>query len=62
MSAPERIWMDGDIEVGDGYWTRCFEHPKPCSEPAIEYRRADLSPTDAEVMAHPKPSPALWHN
>lgn len=40
--APERIWMDGDIEVGDGHWTRCFEHAKPCSEPALEYIRADL--------------------
>lgn len=43
MSAPERIYMDADIEVGDGYWTRCFETPKPCSEPALEYVRADIT-------------------
>ena len=42
MSAPDRIYLDGDAEAGDGYFTRCFETAKPCSEPAIEYVRADL--------------------
>ena len=42
MSGPERIYLDGDAEAGDGYFTRCFETAKPCSEPAIEYVRADL--------------------
>ena len=42
MSAPDRIYLDGDAEAGDGYFTRCFETAKPCSEPAIEYARADL--------------------
>ena len=40
--APKRVWMDGDIEVGEGYWIRCFEDPKPCNEPAIEYVRGDI--------------------
>ena len=49
MSAPERIYLDGDAEAGDGYFTRCFETAKPCSEPAIEYVRADLcDPTQDE--------------
>ena len=52
MSAPERIYLDGDAEAGDGYFTRCFETAKPCSEPAIEYIRADLcTPTDERVKA-----------
>ena len=52
MSAPERIYLDGDAEAGDGYFTRCFETAKPCSEPAIEYVRADLcTPTDERVKA-----------
>ena len=42
MSAPDRIYLDGDAEAGDGYFTRCFETAKPCSEPAIQYVRADL--------------------
>jgi len=49
MSAPDRIYLDGDAEAGDGYFTRCFETAKPCSEPAIEYVRADLcDPTQDE--------------
>ena len=49
MSAPERIYLDGDAKAGDGYFTRCFETAKPCSEPAIEYVRADLcDPTQDE--------------
>ena len=52
MSAPDRIYLDGDAEAGDGYFTRCFETAKPCSEPAIEYLRADLcAPQDARVQA-----------
>ena len=50
MSAPERIYLDGDAEAGDGYFTRCFETAKPCNEPAIEYVRADLcTPIDERV-------------
>jgi hypothetical protein len=52
--APETIWMDGDIEKGDGYWTRCFETEKPCSEPAIAYRRADLPPTTDQLLSDPR--------
>ena len=40
--APERIHLDGDSEAGEGMFPRCFENPKYCSEPAIEYIRADL--------------------
>jgi hypothetical protein len=43
--APERIWMPHD---GVGPW---FIKPV---QPATEYIRADLAPTDAQVMAHPK--------
>lgn len=46
--APERIWLDGDAEAGDGYYPRCFETSKPCSEPAICYIRADIH--EAEVV------------
>jgi hypothetical protein len=52
--APETIWMDGDIEKGDGHWSRCFETEKPCSEPALEYRRSDLQPTHAQLLADPR--------
>ena len=41
-NAPERIHLDGDSEAGEGMFPRCFENPKYCSEPAIEYIRADL--------------------
>ena len=51
MSEPVRIYLDGDAEAGDGYFTRCFETAKPCSEPAIEYIRADLcAPTQDEQV------------
>ena len=39
--APERIYLDGDVEVGDGMFPRCFENPKYASEPPVEYIRAD---------------------
>ena len=42
-AAPERIWLDGDAEAGDGQFPRCFEMPKYCSEPAVEYIRADTA-------------------
>ena len=42
MNAPERIYLDGDVEVGDGVFLRCFENPKYASEPPVEYIRADL--------------------
>ncbi len=41
--SPERIWLDADAEVGDGYFTRCFEDPKYANEPAVEYIRADAA-------------------
>lgn len=41
-AAPERIWLDGDAESGDGQFPRCFEMPKYCSEPAVGYVRADF--------------------
>lgn len=47
--APEQIWLDGDVEVGDGYFPRCFEDRKPCSEPAISYTRTDVA--QAQVAA-----------
>ena len=39
--APERIYLDGDVEGGDGMFPRCFENPKYASEPPVEYIRAD---------------------
>lgn len=39
--APERIYLDGDVEAGDGMFPRCFENPKYASEPQVEYVRAD---------------------
>ena len=39
--APERIYLDGDVEAGDGMFPRCFENPKYASEPPVEYLRAD---------------------
>lgn len=41
--APERIYLDGDVEAGDGMFPRCFENPKYASEPQVEYVRADLA-------------------
>jgi len=41
--APERIYLDGDAEADDSYWTRCFADPKYVSEPPMEFIRADLS-------------------
>ena len=40
--APERVYLDGDAEAGNGMFPRCFENPKYASEPAVEYVRADL--------------------
>lgn len=40
---PKRIYLDQDIEAGDGMFPRCFENPKYCNEPAIEYHHHDLS-------------------
>jgi len=39
--APERIYLDGDVEAGDGMFPRCFESPKYASEPQVEYVRSD---------------------
>lgn len=39
--APERVYLDGDVEAGDGMFPRCFENPKYASEPPVEYIRAD---------------------
>ena len=39
--APERVYLDGDVEAGDGMFPRCFENPKYASEPSVEYIRAD---------------------
>ena len=41
--APKRIYLDQDAEEGDGIFLLCFENPKYCGEPAVEYHRADLS-------------------
>ena len=41
--APERIYLDGDVEAGDGMFPRCFENPKYASEPPVEYIRADIA-------------------
>jgi hypothetical protein len=40
--APEWIYLDGDVEAGDGMFPRCFENPKYASDPPIEYGRIDL--------------------
>lgn len=40
--APERIYLDGDVEAGDGMFPRCFENPKYASEPPVEYIRAEM--------------------
>jgi hypothetical protein len=55
VAAPEKIYMDGDIEKGEGHWSRCFETPKPCSEPAIEYIRADIALPAAPMGVKVKP-------
>jgi hypothetical protein len=54
--SPERIWLDQDAEAGDGQFQRCFENPKYCSEPAIEYVRADLCRADT------RPAPPAWQD
>jgi hypothetical protein len=41
--APKKEYLDQDAEAGDGMFPRCFENPKYCSEPAVEYHRADMS-------------------
>jgi hypothetical protein len=40
-NAPERIWLDSDADEREGVFPRCFKNPKYCSEPAIQYIRAD---------------------
>ena len=51
MSAPERIWAcTTDIEPRTAGQAHISSTP---DGDATEYRRADLPPTDAEVMAHP---------
>ena len=40
--APEWIYLDGDVQAGDGMFPRCFEDPKYASDPPIEYGRIDL--------------------
>lgn len=47
--APERIYLDGDVEAGDGMFPRCFENPKYASEPQVEYIRADLATPEPAV-------------
>lgn len=41
--APERIYLDGDVEAGDGMFPRCFENAKYVSDPPVEYIRSDLA-------------------
>ena len=41
MTGPDRIYLDADADVEDGYFPRCFANPKYCSEPATEYIRRD---------------------
>lgn len=41
--APEWIYLDGDVEAGDGMFPRCFENPKYASELQVEYVRVDLA-------------------
>ena len=47
MSAPKRIWWNGAPLPHSYTSTVHFSG-------GTEYRRTDLPPTDAEVMAHPK--------
>jgi hypothetical protein len=53
-NAPERIWHNIDRR---GKIACCPDaHVQPCEAVAmayVEYRRADLPATDAQVMAHP---------
>jgi hypothetical protein len=44
MSAPETIWLDSGFQPWR-VWIIKMELP--------QYRRADLPPTDAQIMAHP---------
>jgi hypothetical protein len=49
-NAPKRIYLDGDAEVGDGKFPRCFEDAKYASEPPVEYTRTDLSRDAVEAL------------
>ena len=57
--APERIYLDGDVEAGDGMFPRCFEDAKYASEPPVEYIRADLSQAAVETL-EAKLAKAVW--
>ena len=59
MNAPERIWIDTSfidstrtMPVLAGNLGTAKPDRKLATD--VEYRRADLPPTDAEVMKHPK--------
>ena len=61
--APERIYLDGDVEAGDGIFPRCFENPKYVSEPPVEYVRAarieELEAKLAKLARAAKPFAAI---
>ena len=59
MKAPARIWLDGDVKAGNGMFPRCFENPKYCSEPAVEYA---LVVKDADRDANWRPAVDYWRD
>ena len=41
MTAPETIYLDGDISDDEGYFPRCFSDPKYANEPANVYHHEE---------------------
>ena len=52
MSAPDRIWVKKSIAEDGNHGSTAWPNTDEPSD--IEYIRADLPPTDEQVMAHPK--------
>jgi hypothetical protein len=53
-NAPDRIWAVGLWNSEPGNWTGGHWDLHQDFSGDVEYRRADLPATDAQVMAHPK--------
>jgi len=55
MNAPETIWLaDPENAQEMGRKISSQHNAFGLERPLIKYRRADLPPTDAQIMAHPK--------